>query len=163
MTSMTKRTAVEELRGLAEENDVPFVDVALIAANAEGARPLKDYPRARMQLRPAGSDEVWQMILPFDNEQSRFEVSDGAMLLEGEPVADVVTLENDDVVLTYLRAGGWSITLNTHSRSRCTGCMFCPNVIEDASDDTLTSEGQLCELLEWLAPHWIHRQRAAAT
>jgi hypothetical protein len=28
--------------------------------------------------------------------------------------------------------------------------LFCPNVIEDAADDTLTSEGQLAELLEWL-------------
>ncbi|MFJ6200049.1 hypothetical protein [Micromonospora sp. NPDC092111] len=147
---MQARPAVEQLRDLAEKFDVPLLDVVLIAANAEGARPLRDYPRARMQLRPVGSDEVWQIILPFDNEQSRFEVADGALRFQGEPVADVVALENDDVVLTYLRAGGRSITLNTHSRSRCTGCMFCPNVIEDASDDTLTSDGQLAELLEWL-------------
>ncbi|MGI5401431.1 hypothetical protein ACQEVG_18705 [Streptomyces sp. CA-135486] len=141
---------MEQLQALSEEYSVPFMDVALIAANAEGARPLRDYPRARMQLRPVGSDEAWQIILPFDNEQSRFEVANGALLVEGGPVADVVALENDDVVLTYLRAGGRSITLNTHSRSRCTGCMFCPNVIEDAADDTLTSDSQLAELLEWL-------------
>ncbi|MFC4999316.1 hypothetical protein ACFPIJ_15885 [Dactylosporangium cerinum] len=147
---MSVRPAATQMRELAEEYGVPFLDVALIAANAEGARPLRDYPRARMQLRPAGSDEVWQIILPFDNEQSRFEVADGALRFEDEPIADVVALENDDVVLTYLRAGGRSITLNTHSRSKCTGCMFCPNVIEDASDDTLTSEGELAELLEWL-------------
>jgi hypothetical protein len=142
--------AVEHLQRLAEQYGVPFVDVALIAANAEGARPLRDYPRARMQLRPVDSDDVWQIILPFDNEHSRFEVLDGSLLLEGVPIADVVALENDDVVLTYLRAGGRSITLNTYSRSRCTGCMFCPNVIEDASDGTLTSADQLAELLEWL-------------
>jgi hypothetical protein len=150
VTSTSVRPAAEWLRALSEEYDVPFVDVALIAANAEGARPFRDYPRARMQLRPAGSDEVWQIILPFDNEQSRFEVIDGSLLFEGEPIADVIALENDDVVLTYQRAGGRSITLNTHSRSRCTGCMFCPNVIEDASDDTLTSQDQLADLLEWL-------------
>lgn len=150
MTSMAMRPAVEQLSALSEQFGVPFMDVMLIAANAEGARPLRDYPRARMQLKPTDSDEVWQIILPFDNEHSRFEVAGGALKFEGEPVADVVALENDDVVLTYLRAGGNSITLNTHSRSRCTGCMFCPNVIEDASDDTLTSEGQLAELLEWL-------------
>jgi len=150
VTSMATPPAVEHLKALSERYGVPFLDVALIAANAEGARPLGGYPRARMQLRPVGSDEVWQIILPFDNEQSRFAVADGALQLDGEPIADVVALENDDVVLTYLRAGGRSITLNTHSRSRCTGCMFCPNVIEDASDDTLTSANQLAELLEWL-------------
>ncbi len=150
MKSGVMSPAVEHLQVLSEQYDVPFLDVALIAANAEGARPLRDYPRARMQVRPAGSDEVWQIILPFDNERSRFEVAGRALLCEGVPVADVVALENDDVVLTYLRAGGRSITLNTHSRSRCTGCMFCPNVIEDAADETLTSADQLAGVLEWL-------------
>jgi hypothetical protein len=150
VTDVATRPAIERLRTLAEQFDVPLLDVALIAANAEGARPLRDYPRARMQLRPSGSDEVWQIILPFDNERSRFQVLDGALWLQDEPIADVVALENDDVVLTYLRAGGTSVTLNTHSRSRCTGCMFCPNVIEDAADDTLTSADQLADLLEWL-------------
>lgn len=150
MTNTATGRALEEFQALSDEYDTPLLDVLLIAANAEGARPLSDYPRARMQLRPMGSDEVWQIILPFDNQHSRFAVVDGALLLEGIPVADVVGLENDDVVLTYLRAGGKSITLNTHSRSRCTGCLFCPNVIEDAADETLTSADQLSGVLEWL-------------
>ncbi|MGH3871664.1 MAG: hypothetical protein ACRDSR_09145 [Pseudonocardiaceae bacterium] len=151
MKNTTTSLDVEQLQALSEQYDVPYLDVALIAANSEGARPLRDYPRARMQLRPAGSeDEVWQIILPFDNEHSPFEVVDDALLLANVAVADVVALENDDVVLTYLRAGGRSITLNTHSRSRCTGCMFCPNVIEDAADETLTTTNQLAQVLEWL-------------
>jgi hypothetical protein len=141
---------VERLQALSEQYRVPYLDVALIAANSEGARPLQDYPRARMRLRPHGSGEVWQIILPFDNEHSAFEVADGHLMLAGESIAEVVALENDDVVLTYLRAGGRSITLNTHSRSRCTGCLFCPNVIEDAADETLTTTNQLAEVLEWL-------------
>jgi hypothetical protein len=40
--------------------------------------------------------------------------------------------------------------LNTYSRSKCTGCLFCPNVIEDAADGTLTSAEELSALLEWL-------------
>jgi hypothetical protein len=143
-------SATERLRALSDEYGVPLLDVMLIAANAEGARPLRGYPRARMRLRPAGSAEVWQVILPFDNERSRFAVAGGELLLDGAPVAEVVAIENDDVVLSYLRADGHSVTLNTNSRSRCTGCLFCPNVIEDASDETLTSAGQLSEVLEWL-------------
>lgn len=150
MKNTTTSLDVEQLQVLSEQYDVPYVDVTLIAANSEGARPLRDYPRARMQLRPADSEEVWQIILPFDNEHSPFDVVDGALLLAHVPIADVVALENDDVVLTYLRAGGRSITLNTHSRSRCTGCLFCPNVIEDAADETLTTTHQLAEVLEWL-------------
>jgi len=141
---------VEQLRMLAEQHGVPYLDVALIAANSCGARPLQDYPRARMRLRPLDSEEIWQIILPFDNPLSPFEVRDGSLMLGDEPVADVVALENDDVVLTYLRAGGRSITLNTHSRSRCTGCLFCPNVIEDAADETLSTANQLAGVLEWL-------------
>jgi hypothetical protein len=140
----------ELLRTLAEDHRVPCLDVTLIAANSTGARPLQDYPRARMQLRPAGSPEVWQIILPFDNPHAPFGVCGDSLMLGTEPVADLVALENDDVVLTYLRAGGRSITLNTHSRSRCTGCLFCPNVIEDAADDTLSTAGQLAGVLAWL-------------
>lgn len=148
--TMTTGLNGENLQALAERHCVPYLDVALIAANSEGARPLQGYPRARMQLRPKGSSETWQIILPFDNAQSPFEVIDGSLRLAGDFVADVVALENDDVVLTYLRAGGRSITLNTHSRSKCTGCLFCPNVIEDAADETLATADQLSEVLEWL-------------
>lgn len=147
---MTGASAVERLRQLAERREVPLLDVMLIAANAEGARPLRGYPRARMRLRPAGSAEAWQIILPFDNERSHFAVADRWLLLDGDPVAEVVAIENDDVVLSYLRAEGRSVTLNTNSRSRCTGCLFCPNVIEDAADETLTSADQLSQVLEWL-------------
>lgn len=150
MNKNAKILDVMQLQELAQRHSVRLVDVALIAANSEGARPLCDYPRARMQLRPRGEDEVWQIILPFDNPHSPFEIIDGELLLADISVADIVALENDDVVLTYLRAGGRSITLNTHSRSRCTGCLFCPNVIEDASDETLTTSGQLAGVLEWL-------------
>jgi hypothetical protein len=149
-STATTNLDVEQLRMLAEQHGVPYLDVALIAANSNGARPLEDYPRARMQLRPAGFTGVWQIILPFGNPQSPFEVHDRSLTLGDEPVADVVELENDDVVLTYLRAGGRSITLNTHSRSRCTGCLFCPNVIEDAADETLSTADQLSGVLEWL-------------
>lgn len=103
-----------------------------------------------MRLRPLDSAESWQIILPLDNPDSPFVLGERWLRIADEPVADLVAVENDDVVLTYLRAGGRSVTLNTHSRSVCTGCLFCPNVIEDAADATLTTERSLAELLEWL-------------
>jgi hypothetical protein len=145
---------VESLAGierLSSKYGVPELDVLLIAANAAGARTELRYPRARMQLRPLGSREAWQVILPLDSPDSPFVLDEDGLSLGDEHVADLVGCENDDVVLTYLRAGGRSITLNTHSRSTCIGCLFCPNVIEDAADATLTTEEQLADLLRWIS------------
>lgn len=140
---------VMDITRLSEDHRVPQLDVLMIAANAHGARTEQSFPRARMQLRPLDSAEAWQIILPLDNPDSPFLLDEEGLKLDGEPVADLVGCENDDVVLTYLRAGGRSLTLNTHSRSTCTGCLFCPNVIEDAADATLNTQDQLTELLRW--------------
>ncbi|AOS94920.1 MULTISPECIES: hypothetical protein [Mycobacterium avium complex (MAC)] len=140
----------DQIERTADRYGVPALDALMIAANMAGARTDLDSPRARMQVRPVGSDEPWQLILPLDNPSSPFFLDARRLTLDGEAVAEVTGLENDDVVLTYLRAGGRSLTLNTHSRSTCTGCLFCPNVIEDAADATLRTERQLSKLLEWV-------------
>jgi hypothetical protein len=150
MESTMPELTLDHLGQLADSHGIPLLDTIMIAANSEGVRPVLEYPRVRMQIRPLDSDEVWQIILPLDNEQSPFELTFGQLLLSGTPVAELVGSENDDVVLTYLRAGGTSITLNTYSRSNCTGCLFCPNVIEDASDATLNTADELAGVLEWL-------------
>jgi hypothetical protein len=139
-----------EIDRLATQYEVPWLDVLMISSNAEGACADLGYPRARMQFQPRGGDEVWQLILPLENPRSRFSLDTEGLWLDGALVADCVGLENDDVVLTYLRAGGRSLTLNTHSRSTCTGCVFCPNVIEDAADATLDAEEELSHLLTWV-------------
>jgi hypothetical protein len=139
-----------DIESVAEEHGVPRLDALLIACNSEGAQTDLDYARARMRLRPHRTEEVWQLILPLDNPGSPFVLAADGLWLGGTRIADVIDLENDDVVLTYLRCGGRSLTLNTHSRSTCTGCVFCPNVIEDAADANLTSERELSELLSWV-------------
>jgi len=149
-TDTGRQLDTQAIAELADEFGVPELDLLLIAANARGARTDLPHPRARMQLKPYSSEEIWQVILPLDNEQSPFRLDENGLLLEAEPVAGLVALENDDVVLTYLRAGGRSLTLNTHSRSTCTGCLFCPNVIEDAADAMLHSAAELGELLDWV-------------
>jgi hypothetical protein len=123
----------------------------MIAANREGTRPRNDCPRARLQLRPLGQEDVWQVILPLDNPGSPFILSDSHLYLSDIPVAEVIGCENDDVVLTYVRAGGRSLTLNTHSRSTCIGCIFCPNIIEDAADGNVDGAKRLEDLLWWTA------------
>lgn len=138
------------LQTFAERFDVPFNDVLFIALNAEGARASIDYPRLRMQLRPNGSEEAWQVILPLDSPDSPFYLDGEHLWLGTAKMARLVAYENDDVVLTYLRKGGRSLTLNTYARSTCTGCVFCPNVIEDASDAILTDDDQFDALFSWV-------------
>jgi hypothetical protein len=142
--------SLKNLDNLAKKYGVPWLDVLFIATNAEGARTTLEHPRARMQLRPNESEESWQIILPLDNPDSPFMLSDEGLWIDEQLVADLLGIENDDVVLTYLRAGGRSLTLNTHSRSTCIGCLFCPNVIEDAADATLDGVEELSRLLSWV-------------
>lgn len=142
--------SLDQIAQIADRHATPTLDALMIAANMSGARTDLPNPRARMQVRPLGSDETWQLILPLDNPTSPFFLDEQTLTLDGQVIAAVAGLENDDVVLTYLRAGGRSLTLNTHSRSTCTGCLFCPNVLEDAADATLKTERQLSKLLEWV-------------
>jgi len=137
---------------LASEYNIPILDVVMIAANRDGANSDSNLPRARLAIRPIASlnsDEIWQIILPLDNVQSRFRLGQDTLLLAGESVAELISSENDDVVLTYLRAGGRSLTLNTHARSTCVGCVFCPNIIEDAADGNVNGVTALGKLLQW--------------
>jgi hypothetical protein len=110
-----------------------------------------------MIVAPDGSSEQWRIILSLENGWSPFWVDESGIFLADQPVMDIVALENDDVVLSYLRAGGRSLTLNTHTRSSCVGCAFCPNVIEDAADDPVSGVAELERLLSWvMAEHdWV--------
>lgn len=144
------RTVSREIIDLADSTGIPELDLTLIAMNMEGAVSHSPLARSRMQVRPLGSSEIWQIILPLDSDCTAFSVQDRGIYLGETRVAEILAAENDDVVLTYLRAGGRSVTLNTHSRSTCVGCVFCPNIIEDASDATIASAEELQGVLTWL-------------
>lgn len=150
MTLTMQQLSLQGLSETASNYNVPLLDTLFIALNWAGLQSDTGMPRARMQVRPTGQSDTWQIILPLDSSASPFEHRGTAIMLDDEPVADIVGIENDDVVLTYLRAGGHSVTLNTHSRSTCIGCLFCPNVIEDAADATLRTSAELADLLRWV-------------
>ncbi|MDF0668798.1 MAG: hypothetical protein P0119_22330 [Nitrospira sp.] len=147
---MKDATTLDDIHRIASEHAMPWIDLLFIAVNANGASSTFDLPRVRTQLRPSGSMDAWQIILPLASGESPFFLDEKGLSLAGETVADLVTLENDDVVLTYLRGGGRSITLNTHARSACTGCVFCPNVIEDAADAMINGVDGLAGVLTWV-------------
>ena len=143
--------SVHDVIELAGDYGVPALDAVMIAANFYGARTQLRHPRARFQIRPAGPitwPEQFQLILPLDNPESPFLLTDAELSFDGQLVARVQNVENDDVVIAYPRKGGRAMTVNTYARSQCTGCIFCPNVIEDAADDRLLTVDALREFLD---------------
>src|SRR5437868_6599879 len=97
---------LDELKALSATSGVPLLDIIMIALNREGVNAASSLPRARMLIQPLNDSEVWQIILPLGNNESPFSLDHGCLSLGNEVVASVVALENDDVVLTYVRAGG---------------------------------------------------------
>ncbi|MDT0318554.1 radical SAM protein [Streptomyces millisiae] len=110
-------------------------DVLLIALNACGARSPLAKPRMRFRLRlDSRPDEPLFLILALGRADSPFELDENELRLAGEKVGEIEGIEDDDAVLGYWRRGRRMLTLNSNARSQCTGCVFCPNTLEDASD-----------------------------
>jgi hypothetical protein len=127
-----------EVQALSRRFGINTEDIELIALNACGVRSRLPHPRMRFRLRLLDRpDEQLFFILPLGREASPFELRPDRILLFGEPWADVEMLDNDDAVLSYFRNGHKVLTLNSNARSQCTGCAFCPNTLEAASDPRL--------------------------
>ncbi len=115
-------------------------DVLLIALNRCGVRSQLDKARMRFRLRLRSRPETELfMILSLGRAGSPFELDEGEIRFHGEPVAEVTGLEDDDAVLGYFRNEQKVLTLNSNARSQCTGCVFCPNTLEAASDPRLAA------------------------
>jgi hypothetical protein len=116
-------------------------DVLLIALNSCGARSGLGKPRMRFRLRlDSRPDEPLYLILSLGRHDSPFEIDEQELRLSGVKVGEVEGIEDDDAVLGYWRGGGRMLTLNSNARSQCTGCVFCPNTLEDAADPKLKAQ-----------------------
>ncbi|MFK0179621.1 radical SAM protein [Streptomyces xanthochromogenes] len=130
--------SVRHLEQVAREWNINREDVLLIALNASGARSPLAKPRMRFTLRlDSRPDTPLFLILSLGRQDSPFEVDEHELRLNGEKVGDVDGIEDDDAVLGYWRNGTRMLTLNSNARSQCTGCVFCPNTLEDASDPSI--------------------------
>lgn len=150
---------------LAAELAIAWSDVLLTALNVYGLRtPLG--ARTRLYVSVPGDPAERLVVVPSEQPGSPFELTepagptalagDGARLLvDGTPVATVRRAELDDAVSGYLRCWDgerWrAATINPNSRSRCTGCAFCPTTLEDAVDPRLRLDEELAQLLGGLA------------
>jgi hypothetical protein len=130
--------SLTHLARVSEEWAVNPEDVFLIALNSCGARSPLTMPRMRFRLRlDSRPEEPLFLIISLGREDSPFELDDHELRLHGTKVAAVEAIEDDDAVLGYWRNGQRMLTLNSNARSQCTGCVFCPNTLEGASDPKL--------------------------
>ena len=136
---------------LAREYAVNVEDVLLIAINACGVESALPFTRMRFELALRGkeSDPVF-LIVSLGRRRSPFRLTEDALYLRGEHIGSVRQLAHDDVVLSYWRNDKKSLTLNSNGRSQCTGCIFCPNTLEHASDPRLAHLDDLSGYLEFL-------------
>jgi hypothetical protein len=131
---------LKDLAELADQFRVNVDDVLMTAMNVLGARSQLRYPRARMLIRlRARPDDPLRLGLPLARDHSPFEVRGDEIRLGGETVADIEMCQDDDALLGYFRKEGKVLTLNSNARSQCTGCIFCPNSLEGASDPRLSA------------------------
>jgi hypothetical protein len=129
---------------------VPIVDLHLMALNLSGLSSDAGKGRARMEVRLFEEPAVeWHMILPTRRRGSPFAIDHKTRLtFSGNPLGTLRLVEHDDAQLGYLRDSGRVITLNTNSRSICTGCVFCPNTLGDANDPRIATAADETE--RWL-------------
>ncbi|SUD49592.1 Uncharacterised protein [Nocardia otitidiscaviarum] len=123
---------------LADQWGVGADDIVLIALNSCGLDADIGVSRLRFRLRlRTRPDDQLYMILSLGRSRSPFRLDGNRILLHGDPIADIDADEADDAVLGYWRNAGRVLTLNSNMRSACTGCVFCPNTLEEANDPPL--------------------------
>ena len=140
---------MDHVRSLSRQFGINEEDIMLIALNACGVKSRLPHPRMRFRFRlhTRPTDPIY-LIVALGRKESPFELTENQLLFHGEEFGRVEELDNDDVVLGYFRKGHKVLTLNSNMRSQCTGCAFCPNTLETASDPSLS---QLEELDNYFA------------
>lgn len=130
-------------------------DILLISLNAMGlSNEATDTNRLRFYARLYGRPEKeFRFILSTDRPLSPFHIYGGELFFKGLPIAQTRDEFDDAAVIGYFRGNKDVITLNSNSRSVCTGCVFCPNTLEGSSDPQIIELAGLVGQLKVLANH----------
>jgi hypothetical protein len=127
-----------QLINLSKKFRINEEDILLIAVNSSGVRSSLAHARMRFRFRLRWRpEEQFRLSLPLGRSLSPFELREDALLFNDSIIADVDALEDDDSVIGYFRKNEKVLTLNSNVRSSCTGCVFCPNLLEGPSDPRL--------------------------
>lgn len=152
--------SLSEVKELSRTWSVPEEDILLIGLNYCGVRSRLNKARMRFRFRLSTRPEEELYLILSLGRNSPFELDEDKIRFRGDVIADVSALEDDDAVLGYFRNGYKVLTLNSNARSQCTGCVFCPNTLEAASDPRLAALDDLTSYLSALVEDFELRDMA---
>jgi hypothetical protein len=139
------------LQHLSDEFEINPEDVLLTAINACGIANSRASRRMRFEFAPFGrGDDPVYLIPSFERKSSPFHIEGEELYLRDAPVGVMRNTRGDDIVMGYFRNGHHNLTLNSNSRSICTGCMFCYTRLDPASDPQMSDEEELDAYLSFL-------------
>ncbi len=130
--------SMEEAKSLSDRFNIPLPDILLLGLNMEGAHdPLIKTDRMRFRMSPNQTKGDFYFALT-NTPDSRWKIEGDKMFFDGESVGEVGNTENDTCDNTYWRRftkiGGTELTINSNSRSFCSGCEFCGTYNLDPED-----------------------------
>ena len=146
---------LSKLAYLSEKYQIPITDLIVLCLNLRGisVESSKEYKdkninRARYNLDLiADSMSIFRASAVSPN--TPFKLIDMQILIENVVIGEVHNFVNDTCDETYFRKNGLHLTLNSNSRSKCSGCKFCGTYTLNSDDaNDLTSEVKLKNKIE---------------
>ncbi|MBT3395208.1 hypothetical protein HOA59_02555 [archaeon] len=125
---------LDDAKRLSAEYNIPLTDIILIGLNIEGAYDssiVSDRMRFNMVPDNSGGNEFYFALT--NTKDSRWKINGGELSFNGERIGKVGNTEEDTCDNTYWRRFislggkncGTELTINSNSRSFCSGCEFC--------------------------------------
>lgn len=117
----------EYFRSLANKYQISLANIISIAINRYGikSKEINDN-RVRLYTKLFDNENVdFYAVCVNTCEDSPFTYKDNKLFLENEAIGEIIKLEADTCTATYFRNDKKTITFNSNSRSKCTGCKFC--------------------------------------
>lgn len=141
-----------KIKELSRKYKVPKEDILLIGLNCCGVDSDASFVRIRFNLKlKTVPHEKFHLCVPVLRSETPFYLScrESKLYFNGEVIGEVTNVENDTSDPIYFRRRGTVLTLNSNSRSSCTGCKFCGNVLLEPKDRyDLTSKDNLMLFLQ---------------
>lgn len=138
----------EDIVNYSKEFNIPVIDVLFIALNRYGVNLGDVEDRMRFVLSPKMHDEDFFFALPVNTTKSPFTIKNDILFMDDVEIGNVSNAERDTCSETYFRKNKTAMTLNSNSRSTCTGCRFCGTYrLSSEEKENFSAEGEVVSFI----------------